>query len=741
MGRAHGTLVVTSLPFPIWLAKIRKRLAEHAFKIRLAAYSDVDTAATLSVTLTSTYPMTVPLLCLMDMELLQQVDCEKVNKVLATVPRNLLGSEMIYDITSAIRDILEEAVQVRLRTAELPSLEEERAIREAATLKEEEARNEALEKQRREAQREEERLLGQMMLDQMDRQRQKRYENAEREGYESEQENYNDDVSGDGSSDRTSFDQRTEAKDENGDIISFRTVASLARLRQGPVTTVSTVKPLNTRSGDHRIILVVKRVIFAHETSRDVNLKNEIFELETTLKTLRNLRATPHPNVLDVLNFKIDKQPINEGEDSKFWTITILTQYAGKGSLEELLEMVGHLGVDKLRAWTIQILEALEYYHCNGVVHGSVHSGNILFVRVDPGSTVIKLADGGYQRHVHAMYGKVNGSSKPMRSTPLGWPAPEIAEDGHGHRSRKSDLWDFGVVFLQMALGLPTVQQYSSPVALIDSIYLSASSEEFIRKLFKVDVRKRPTAFDLLTSDFLRNDDPVLAPRNLASESQMSFSSSLSAIPPQRTRQDSIPSRSGLLRYANEFHELGRLGKGGFGEVFKARNKLDGQLYAIKKITQNTPGSLSAILSETILLSRLNHPNVVRYFNTWLEEDLSGVSDTDEDAISFEISESQPTGPTVDFGHSTGGLDILSSAGGPQIQFAYDSDDGASSCDDQGSISPKGRINVSDQANLDAARDLHPLQRTVSNSRNQRFARTTLYIQMEYCEKHVGTVS
>ena len=731
-------LVATFLPFPIWLAEIRKRSAEHAFKIRLAAYSDIDIAVTLSVTLTSTYPKTVPLLGLMDMELLQQVDCEKVNRVLATVPRNLLGSEMIYDITSAIRDILEEAVQARLRTAELPSLEEERAIREAATLKEEEARNEALEKQRCEAQREEERLLKQMMLDEMDRQRQKRHENTEREGYESEQENSSDDANGD-DSDRISFDQRTEAKDENGDIISFRTVASFVRLRQGPVTTVSTVKPLKSCSGNH-IVLVVKRVMFAHEKSKDVNLKNEIFELENTLKTLRNLRANPHPNVLDVLNFKIDKQPINDGEDASFWTVTTLTQYAGKGSLEELLEMVGHLGVDKLRAWTIQILEALEYYHCNGVVHGSVHSGNILFVRVDPGSTVVKLADGGYQRHIHAMYSKVNGSSKSMRPTPFGWPAPELAEDAHGHRSRKSDLWDFGVVFLQMALGLPTVQQYSSPAALIDSIYLSASSEDFIGKLFKVDARRRPTAFDLLTSDFLRNDDPVLASRNSANESRVSFSASVSSTPPQRIRQDFIPSRAGLLRYANEFHELGRLGKGGFGEVFKARNKLDGQLYAIKKITQNTPGSLSAILSETILLSRLNHPNVVRYFNTWLEEDISGVLDTDEDTISFETSESQHTGPTVDFGHSTGGLDILSSAGGPQIQFAYDSDDSASSCDDQRSISPRGGINVSDQVNLDAAKDLHPLQRTVSNSRNQRFTRTTLYIQMEYCEKHVGTV-
>ncbi|KAJ7401397.1 eukaryotic translation initiation factor 2 alpha kinase 1 [Pitangus sulphuratus] len=37
-------------------------------------------------------------------------------------------------------------------------------------------------------------------------------------------------------------------------------------------------------------------------------------------------------------------------------------------------------------------------------------------------------------------------------------------------------------------------------------------------------------------------------------------------------------------RYLNEFDEVARLGKGGYGKVYKVRNKLDGQFYAIKKI-------------------------------------------------------------------------------------------------------------------------------------------------------------
>ena len=67
-------------------------------------------------------------------------------------------------------------------------------------------------------------------------------------------------------------------------------------------------------------------------------------------------------------------------------------------------------------------------------------------------------------------------------------------------------------------------------------------------------------------------------------------------------------------RYAHDFVEEGRLGKGGFGEVVKARQKLDGQIYAIKKITQKSSAQLDDVLKEARLLSQLNHPSVVREY-------------------------------------------------------------------------------------------------------------------------------
>lgn len=88
-------------------------------------------------------------------------------------------------------------------------------------------------------------------------------------------------------------------------------------------------------------------------------------------------------------------------------------------------------------------------------------------------------------------------------------------------------------------------------------------------------------------------------------------------------RHDSTTTSGLLSRYAAEWDELGRIGKGGYGEVVRARNKLDGRVYAIKKIKASSAAALDGVLSEVMLLSRLNHPYVVRYFSARAEDDVA----------------------------------------------------------------------------------------------------------------------
>ncbi|XP_045503958.1 eukaryotic translation initiation factor 2-alpha kinase [Colias croceus] len=74
-------------------------------------------------------------------------------------------------------------------------------------------------------------------------------------------------------------------------------------------------------------------------------------------------------------------------------------------------------------------------------------------------------------------------------------------------------------------------------------------------------------------------------------------------------------------RYENDFTPLRCLGRGGFGVVFEARNNIDHQSYAVKRITlPKRESRRERVLREVRALAKLEHEHIVRYFNAWLEE-------------------------------------------------------------------------------------------------------------------------
>ena len=78
---------------------------------------------------------------------------------------------------------------------------------------------------------------------------------------------------------------------------------------------------------------------------------------------------------------------------------------------------------------------------------------------------------------------------------------------------------------------------------------------------------------------------------------------------------------TGQSRLQSEFSLLCKLGKGGYGDVYKVKNNLDEKTYAIKRIQldpKNKPLT-KKLKREVELLSRLNHENVVRYYYSWIE--------------------------------------------------------------------------------------------------------------------------
>eukprot|EP01113_Clastostelium_recurvatum_P042340 TRINITY_DN6857_c0_g1_i2.p1 TRINITY_DN6857_c0_g1~~TRINITY_DN6857_c0_g1_i2.p1 ORF type:complete len:1461 (+),score=371.59 TRINITY_DN6857_c0_g1_i2:29-4411(+) len=110
-----------------------------------------------------------------------------------------------------------------------------------------------------------------------------------------------------------------------------------------------------------------------------------------------------------------------------------------------------------------------------------------------------------------------------------------------------------------------------------------------------------------------------------------------------------------LSRYKTDFEEIEPLGRGGFGQVVKVKNKLDGRFYAIKKIRLDRDQTLNnRILREVLTLSRLHHQHIVRYYQAWIEgaedsnpsslsnsgsglTDTEGDSDEEEDNLGLEF--------------------------------------------------------------------------------------------------------
>ncbi|CAI5653683.1 unnamed protein product [Oreochromis niloticus] len=97
------------------------------------------------------------------------------------------------------------------------------------------------------------------------------------------------------------------------------------------------------------------------------------------------------------------------------------------------------------------------------------------------------------------------------------------------------------------------------------------------------------------------------------------------------TRQTSNQSR-----FLSDFNSIERLGKGGFGRVYRAKNILLNQYRAVKIVH-----STEKALREVTALSELHHRNIVRYYSCW-REDCRYEDDMSTSTDSYDQSNSPP---------------------------------------------------------------------------------------------------
>ncbi|XP_070696961.1 interferon-induced, double-stranded RNA-activated protein kinase-like [Pempheris klunzingeri] len=93
-----------------------------------------------------------------------------------------------------------------------------------------------------------------------------------------------------------------------------------------------------------------------------------------------------------------------------------------------------------------------------------------------------------------------------------------------------------------------------------------------------------------------------------------------------------------LNRFASDFIHMECLGRGSYGCVLKARNKLLKRCYAVKIVRFDEKS-----LREAGALSDLQHDNIVRYYTSWVEDSgFQTIQDSTYGSISFPSTDSSP---------------------------------------------------------------------------------------------------
>lgn len=351
-----------------------------------------------------------------------------------------------------------------------------------------------------------------------------------------------------------------------------------------------------------------------------------ISELRLPIKSLVSASARSQSVDMDVLQQRIDKLTtirhesiattqgceIERSHDGDT-VFRIFQDYIAGGSLDSMLRNFGMISESQLAKYTMQIVSAMAALHSNDLVHGSLSNSNIMF---DSNGTV-KLVDCGVK---HALATAHHVIQPPHDDMVL------------------SDIWDIGAAVVSMATAGKVLlfgqgrNRRAKAVALPGA--MSSDAQEFVY----VCTRGRgslQSASQLLQQPFL-----AAAYHEHLANKRLSDLHSCSAVSLDvDSKLGQSPSSSSLLttsahisRYAIEFKEMEKLGKGGFGEVMKVRHLLDGVYYAVKRIPLDAESAEShKIFQEVKTLARLNHEHVVRYYHAWIEGEALKADAEDDD--------------------------------------------------------------------------------------------------------------
>uniref|UniRef100_A0A5F8HFI8 eIF-2-alpha kinase GCN2 n=1 Tax=Monodelphis domestica TaxID=13616 RepID=A0A5F8HFI8_MONDO len=338
-----------------------------------------------------------------------------------------------------------------------------------------------------------------------------------------------------------------------------------------------------------------------------------------------------HPNVVRYL-------AMNLREKGDSIVVDILVEHTSGVSLSSYLSKAVPLPADQLRSYASQLLSGLDYLHSNSVVHKVLSASNVL---VDTEGN-IKITDYSISKRLADICKEDVFEQTRVR----------FSDDALPNKTgKKGDVWRLGLLLLSLSQGQES-KEY--PVTIPND--LPADFQDFLKKCVCLDDKERWSPQQLLKHKFIKPPQLKVPLIEESPEDSGGLDYAETVIP-----RNQLPSASFFTetqrqfsRYFNEFEELHLLGKGAFGAVIKVQNKLDGCCYAVKRIPINPASKqFRRIKGEVTLLSRLNHENIVRYYNAWIEKH-------EMPSPGFPPSDTTEESPVTDKGQQNGknGLEL-----------------------------------------------------------------------------------
>lgn len=354
-------------------------------------------------------------------------------------------------------------------------------------------------------------------------------------------------------------------------------------------------------------------------------------DLEADLHTLQKIRA---PSLAPLLGFV--RAPLRTPELPQASALCIVRSGAGAWRMSQLLAQCRTLPWPSVRSHLQCLLDALHALHSAQLVHRQVALEHILLEHEQ-----VRLSGAVYRRRLWDMHrsNPLNAMRTEETPAPDLWRSPEAISDPINYHAPR-DLWDLGRCACQMLFGTHVMNTYASPEQLWDSMQGEEVREAkaFLQRLMHRSPQARGTAAELRTlldetsaSQWHSEAEPASPARTVAARAM--HQSMRRQRPPRHAPQPepigsfwqlrnvATPSYQPVSRYLSDFEEVEFLGKGAFGVVVKAKNKLDGRFYAVKKVRlSSSAAEEERTMREIMTLSRLDHPHIVRYVTCWIEE-------------------------------------------------------------------------------------------------------------------------